>query len=383
MKKRYDTIIIGGGISGLACAKTLHDAGKDFLVISKDFGGRMKPSTRSSIGYGGAYLTKNCKNVLKYAEKIDRFRLWDAYFQNRDIFEGIFTWKNLGLLLEFLRLRGLVKKVNRRCEILFKKMETKSVKECLRGDPLLIKYWNMSVKDLVKTHRLDGVDKRYCSLMADDTVIDEKTEMNALAYLVLLFPIVSPTWAISFTNTVKKITRGFEDRLLKSRVERVVKTKTGFSVRCSKGNFLCKNIVFAAPWHALSGVYDLPEPSLIKSAHTLHIIGTRRDEYKGKKVLIFNPGCDNLFAIWRQKDGTDFIYSNSPDPPFKKYFSSYESLGHTHWKDALVIPEPKTKIIPQDLGGGAYLASDYNISLLEGSFLTGVYAANKIIGKSR
>jgi len=39
-----DTIIIGAGISGLACAKKLQENGRDFMMVSENIGGRILTS---------------------------------------------------------------------------------------------------------------------------------------------------------------------------------------------------------------------------------------------------------------------------------------------------------------------------------------------------
>ena len=57
MKKKYNTIIIGGGISGLACGRILADKKEDFLLLTKELGGRMRTSKSHLVDYGASYMT--------------------------------------------------------------------------------------------------------------------------------------------------------------------------------------------------------------------------------------------------------------------------------------------------------------------------------------
>ena len=43
MSHRYDTIIVGAGLAGLACARQLHDIGQSILLVDKrsEVGGRL------------------------------------------------------------------------------------------------------------------------------------------------------------------------------------------------------------------------------------------------------------------------------------------------------------------------------------------------------
>ena len=65
---KAETIIIGGGISGLACARHLHDANIPFVLIADRLGGRLALSKR------GHYAVT--KEVAPPAAKIQPVYHW-------------------------------------------------------------------------------------------------------------------------------------------------------------------------------------------------------------------------------------------------------------------------------------------------------------------
>ena len=67
-----DTIIIGGGVSGMACGRTLHAHGKDFILLTKEMGGRMLTSQSHQINYGASYVTSDYENVLPISPALAR-----------------------------------------------------------------------------------------------------------------------------------------------------------------------------------------------------------------------------------------------------------------------------------------------------------------------
>ena len=98
-----DTIIIGGGISGLACAKRLQKFNKDFLIISKNIGGRILTSNDGSVNYGAFFVCSDYDNVLKYVKLKNRIKLSDFCFHETNKIYYLFEPKLLLFLFKFLK----------------------------------------------------------------------------------------------------------------------------------------------------------------------------------------------------------------------------------------------------------------------------------------
>jgi|APSaa5957512622_1039677.scaffolds.fasta_scaffold00262_28 hypothetical protein len=376
--KEFETIIIGGGISGLSCGRKLQDSDKDFLLITKDLGGRMLSSKNFGVDYGAAYVTSDYTNVLKYVEKQERFRLRDFYFFDGFNFSNVFSYKNIKHFPKMVKFLFILKSLERNLLKYRKQAPNKTVKECFTENKVLNKYWKMSAKDFIKDNGLEELDELYGNPITATTAFVESDKVNAAYYIGMFFCAVLPTWTVNFRHTVKKLSKGFENKIKIASVLKVKKQKSGkFKVHTSRGDFLTKNIVFAAPEKSLSKVYNIPKPNLQQPAYTFHVVGTRRDIYQDKKAVCFRPKNHDIYMIWKQKSGADLIYSKNSRPNFKEYYERYHVIKKVHWQPGMIIP--KHDLIDQNLEKNVYLASDYNLSLMEDSFLTGLYAANQII----
>lgn len=376
----YETIIVGGGISGLSCARRLHDAGRDFLLITKTLGGRMLSNECFCMDYGAAYMTEDYINILKYVEKREQLKLKDFFFFDGDKLINVFTLKNIKYIPKMAKFILILRKLRKHFLLYRIKAPYKSIEECFKEDPVLLKYWEMPAKDFIKKHGFEKLDELYGNPITAATAFIESDQVNTFYYIGMFFPAILKSWIVSFRYSVKKFTTGYENKIKIGSVIKVKKNKDGtFGVRSSVNNFTAKNIVFAAPHKSLIDVYKLPKPFIEQPAYVFHVTGTQKDIYQGKKAVVFRPEHHDIFMLWTQKNGADIIYSRHSKPNFKQYYKTYRVIKRVHWNPGMIIP--KDDFIKQNLEKNVYLASDYNLSLMEDSFLTGLYAANQIIKK--
>ena len=82
MRRRH-TVIVGAGISGLACARTLADAGEDFTVLSPGIGGRVLRSTDGAVPFGAFYVRADYDHVGPFVTRGRKVRARDSLRHDR------------------------------------------------------------------------------------------------------------------------------------------------------------------------------------------------------------------------------------------------------------------------------------------------------------
>jgi predicted NAD/FAD-dependent oxidoreductase len=66
---RYETVIVGGGIAGLACARQLYDGGRSFLLVTEDVGGRIRTSADGTVNLGAYYVRGDYDHVNQFVDR--------------------------------------------------------------------------------------------------------------------------------------------------------------------------------------------------------------------------------------------------------------------------------------------------------------------------
>lgn len=375
---KTDTIIIGGGISGLSCARRLHDKGFDFLLITKELGGRMKSSESFAVNFGAAYVTKDYKNVLKYVEKGDKLNMRDFHFFDGKKFTTFYSLGNIRFLPSLVRILFLTWRIRNHINVFRKNADKKSMRECFENDKFLMKFWLMPAREFIKKYNFELVNSYFVDPVTAATAFVPSDDVNTVYLLSMIYPGIIKSWTVDFTHTIEKLTEGYTEKIKIAEVNKVVKNRNGnYVVEFGNNKIEAKNVVFAAPQKQLKQVYDLPDKNIEQDVYVFNVSGVRKKKFRNKVAVIFRNGDQDVNMIWKQKDGSDIIYTLNPHPDLKQFYDRFKVVDRIHWEPAMIIP--KCCIIDQDLGENLYLASDYNVSGLEDSFLSGLYAANRII----
>jgi hypothetical protein len=379
-----ETIIIGAGVSGLACANKLHAAGRDFLVISKDIGGRVRSSkVDARVGLGGVYINSDYFNLMPFVDIIEPFRVRDFYFFNGRKYKNFFSLGNIKFFPKTLKFILLLWRFRNRLNSMRKKAEQEELRVLIEKDQFLSEYWHMSTADFLKRYGFEELDYWFGQPTAGTNFFAASKDMNAFYYMYLFLTMVRPSYIVDMSKAADRLSRGFESKIIIDTVTSIEKdTAGGYLVVSENNRFNCKNLVIAAPYFDIQSAYDVPKPSKVSSVFTYYVTGQRRMEFAHKKGVVLHPDFHDAYLLWEQKAGGDLVYAKTGDLDLNKYYRDFTVKDKVFWKTAGQIPDGSV-LISQKIDKDLYLASDYNFSLMEDAFITGLYAANQIISGSK
>ena len=187
-----DTVIIGGGISGLACAHHLQQNNQDFILISKDIGGRIRISDDGEINYGAFFVCKDYYNILPYVTLKSRIYLRDFCFHNLDESYTLYSPELIGHVGDFIKIHWILRHFRRHLHTFRKKAETTSQKTIMENNPWLYRLYMMDACDFIHEQAIEHGTEKYLSYGLYSTTFSPVSEMNAFSFLEFLLPLITP-----------------------------------------------------------------------------------------------------------------------------------------------------------------------------------------------
>jgi len=372
--KKTDTIIVGAGISGLACAKQLQDSNKDFLLISEDIGGRILTSTDGNANYGAFFVCSDYHHILKYVKIKYEIRLRDFCFHENKSSYVLFAPGLIPYTFQFFKILKILYKFRKH----FRKFRANSVnisqKKAIENDSFLYKLYMQNASDFVEENKLQTGTNKYLSKGLYSTTFSKIDEMNAFSYLQFLLPLITKIYTFTFLK--EKMIEHFKDKIKIGTVSDINFSNEIYTVRCGKASFKSNNIVLATQINDSKKYANIKKINKPVSTNMLHIKGKPKKIISKKNYQVFSHPS-NVQAIADLRDGTFLFYYKYKKPELDNYFSNPEIIAHHFWDPAGTINGHN--LIEGNRENNMFLVGDYNVAGLEESFITGLFAANQII----
>ncbi len=243
--KIFETIIVGAGISGLACGRLLQQYDKDFLIISKDIGGRILTSNDGDVNYGAFFVCSDYKNVLNFVKLKTRIKLSDFCFHDNNKPYVLFEPKLLVYLIQFMKFFKTQFKFRKALRGFRKTSETISQKKAIENDSFLKELYMKNATDFIKEYDIQPLTENYLSKALYSTTFSSVTEMNAFSFLQFLLPLITPIYTFSFEK--EKMIRSFQDKIILGCVYDIKYKNNLYKIKTNDKIFYTKNIVLATP----------------------------------------------------------------------------------------------------------------------------------------
>lgn len=374
INKNFDTIIIGAGISGLACAKRLQDYGKDFLIISENIGGRILTSYDRTANYGAFFVCSDYHYVNQYVTLGSEIKLRDFCFHDNESKYVLFEPKLLSYLFQFLKVIKILYKFRKAFRTFRKTSGNISQKKAIENDPFLYELYMKNAIDFVNNNSIESGTDTYLSKALYSTTFSSIHEMNAFSFLQFLLPLITPIYTFTFEK--EKMIESFNNKIFLDRVTNIEYKNKRYLIKLKKDKFSAKKIVLATDINWSKNYAGIKKTNKPVSTHMYHIRGTPKQIISKKKYHLFSPN-NNVQAVADLNDGSYLFYYKEKKPSLDKYFSKHKIIESQYWNPAGTINGHE--LIETNRGNNMYLIGDYNVAGLEESYITGLYCANQIL----
>lgn len=412
--KHIETIIVGAGCAGMNCALELKRVGRPYLLLADYMGGRIFNDDEHHMNYGAVFFFGNYDNMLDSEKNIIQPttdvlpKLTDGYCHgdpdNDDkehaalSFTTLLDAPSLVRYMNFMNNEFLphYKRFKDNCEVM-------EVRTALEKDPLISKLYHQTADEMIAERKFQGICDDLISMFDHACTGSRISTLSALDYLNCVQPLTLKLPSLERVLCIKRFDfdkEGMTERLREGAgevvlgdggtVTKVEKCAEGWCVTCENGDtYTADNLVMATPIDVtadlLRGIEGVPELK-VRNASVLYgylLECEPQPAFEKGIVHIFSDKTPIIY-IAKRKEGMYEIFTEvefEKSRKFDRYFKpGWKVIGSKYWPRAL-FTNPNW-VNPNNLAPGLILAGDCNGLGMEPAAVSGVYAANKILGKT-
>ncbi|MCD8212527.1 MAG: NAD(P)-binding protein [Campylobacter sp.] len=378
-EKFYETVIVGGGLAGIFCARKLKEAGREFMLISDNIGGRVKYVESVEMNFGGVFYFENYHHVRQLlipGPKLIQSPKQIMLHTSKDEYFPLVSFRMLKNVCQLYKFKKFMKKFINHYEIYKKNCETMQVKDALKTDPFMNDLFYKSAPEIINELGINDVCKDLVSKFAFGCTGSKVNLLTALDYLNCVQGLVMPIYQFKFdANAVQK---DIGNVTISSVISVEKQSANDYVIKTDKDEiFRAKNVVMATPAGVTKKLLNLPK---IRSASVLYaylVKGEIKEKYSHNDLHIFSDDIPIIFISRRLNKAGEYEVFSNEELNFSEYFDKYEIMHQEYWGEALYTYP--AIVLDQDMGDGLYMAGDHNGLGMEPAAISGIWAANEII----
>lgn len=375
----YENVVIGGGIAGMSCALKLKEAGRDVAIVTDELGGRVCYSKEYDNNFGAVFFMENYEHARKVLTDkgplslgIGSLHLFTSPTRH---FKGN-SPTMIAALPQFAKFSKFMKtKFIPEYSAYKKDCETMPVDEAMKAHPDIAKYYHMKASDLIAELGIDKICDNFVNKFAYACTGSRIVDLNALDFLNVAQGVVIPIHDFSFDGDV--FAEKIDGQVIIDTVVEVKRNAAGWEAITEGGlSIQCDNLIVATPARVTQKLLETGEARKPAMLVSYLCSGKPKALYAKTPANYFSDEFD-IIALATRSDGLINVYTRK-EIDLSDYIDNCKVEGKRVWPDALYVYGEV--LLPQDWDENLYIAGDHNGLGLEPAAISGIYAANRILG---
>lgn len=372
------SIIIGGGVAGISCAMRLLEARHDFLLITENIGGRIIYEQEAKVNFGAYFVMNNYANARQLLTTGSWINPIDACFHLSTMEHyAVLSIHTIRLLPELLRFYLAMWEFSRHYQSYKERCLVMSQKEALKVDPYIAELFSVPARQFVQAKKFERAAADYLSKFAYACTGASMEQLTALDFLTVSQGMVFPIYEIIFKP--ETVAQKLGEHLIYDSIFRI-ESKQGKHILFGKSGktYETEKVVVATPAIVSQQLLGIKEIRSASQIHVFHVNARLKTEFRQHSAN-FLPYSSEIMMTNKQHNGTYLIYSREKNVDLHQVCEQFHLLATTHWEKAMYTQG--VAYLEQQYEEGVYIAGDHNGLGLEPTAISGVFAANQILGK--